>query len=70
MAKKHFILSYHAAKAVRECVSIIYAELGIRLSICTPNFLKRVENCTHLIASKDLDEAYRDLSLYQKITSR
>ena len=70
MPKKHFIRSYYAAKAATDCVAIIYAELGIKLSITTPNFLKKVENCTRLIDSKELRDAYNDLSIYQRITSR
>lgn len=70
MHKRHFIRSYYAAKTARECVAIVYSELGIKLNICTPNFLKKVENCTKLIDSKDLADAYKDLSLYSKLTSR
>ena len=69
MQNKHFIRSYYAAKTARECVAIIYSELGIKLSISKPHFLNRVENCTKLIDSQDLMEAYTDLTLYQQISS-
>ena len=67
MQKKHFIRSYYAAKTATDCVAIIYSELGIKLSVGTPNFLKKVENCTKLIDSKDLMEAYKDLSVYKSL---
>ena len=69
MPKRHFIRSYYAAKTATDCAAIIYAELGIRISITTPNFLKKVENCTKLIDSKDLQEAYKDLSVYNRLTT-
>lgn len=69
MPKKHFIRSYYAAKTATDCVAIIYSELGISLNVNTPNFLKKVENCTKLIDSKDLIEAYNDLSVYKSLAT-
>ena len=69
MTSQHFIRSYYAAKTAKLCVAIIYAELGIKLSISKPQFLTSVGNCTKLIESQDLLDAYKDLSLYESISA-
>ena len=70
MQKKHFIFSCHAAETARQCASIIYTELGINLNISNPDFLQSVSTYAAIIQSKELLEAYQDLSTYNKLSSR
>ena len=68
MKKKHFALTYNAAQTAMLCIRIIKSEVGIKLNMYSPDFLKSVKLYSKVIDSSELNEAYNDLSIYEKLS--
>ena len=61
MNDKSWMLNPKAIRYAKECIQLVKAELGVRLKLSHPEFVRLLHDYVELTGSKELGEAYARL---------